>query len=230
MENLLLSVCSSVFRACTSADTVSTLHLLSVLKDVMPLLSAKTIGNLVTPSLQLLDLGDRTMFIHVLNTIESIASHESCEISEKTLASAVSVIISKQPMHQKGASEATKAYLSCLGAVLRKQYAAAPAAVEARLPEVFAAVSSYFLAADADDAAVAAANLMCDMIDLAVQPPLIQQALQATAICPRRDADASPLPLMKRFIEARLLPRRRRPTRDSPARRRRGGGRRPCPR
>ena len=186
MENMLLSFCNSIFRACTSADTVSTQHLFCVLKDLMPLLSQKTVGNLVTPSLQLLDLGDRSMFIQVLNTIEAMASSESCEISEKTLSSTVSAIIAKQPMHQKGASEAAKAYLSCLGAVLRKQYAAAPAAVEERLADVFAGVSDFFLATDCDDPAVAAANLMCDLIDLAVQPPLVRQALQVTL--PRRCA------------------------------------------
>lgn len=185
MENMILSFCNSIFRSCTSADTVSAQHLLGLLKDVMPLLSAKTIGNLVTPALQLLDLGDRSVFVQVLNTIESIATTESCDISEKTLTSAVSAMISKQPMNQRGASESVRAYLSSLGATLRKLYAVAPAAVEARLPEVFSRVSDFFLPADGADTAVAAANLMCDLIDVAVQPPLIRNALQVLRPEPR---------------------------------------------
>ena len=178
MENMILSFCNSVFRSSTSADTVRTQHLLGLLKDVMPLLSSKTIGNLVAPTLQLLDLGDRALFVQVLNSIESITATETCDISGKTLTSAVSTIISKQPMHQKGASESVKAYLSCLGSALRKLHATAPAEVDSRLAEVFSRVADFFLPADGDDSAVAAANLLCDLIDVAVQPPLIRAALQ----------------------------------------------------
>ncbi len=178
LENMLLSFCRSVFRACTSADTVSTQHLLGLLKDVLPLLSAKTIGNLISPALQLLELGDRTMFVQVLSTIESIAASDSSDISEKTLLTAVSAILTKQPMHQKGASDTARAYLTCLGAVLRKLHAVSPSSVEAQLPEVFSRVSDFMLPVDGDEAAVATANLMCDLIDVCVHPPLIHDALQ----------------------------------------------------
>jgi hypothetical protein len=118
------------------------------------------------------------MFVQVLSTIESIAASESCDISEKTLSTAVSAILAKQPMHQKGASDTARAYLTCLGAVMRKLHGVSPSAVEAQLPEVFSRVSDFMLPVDGDEAAVAAANLMCDLIDVCVRPPFIRDALQ----------------------------------------------------
>jgi hypothetical protein len=77
LEARLVALCTSTFKACTSADAASSQQLLGMLCDVAPRLSRKALASVVAQVLKLLaSASDRTMLAQLLSVLEALVAPE----------------------------------------------------------------------------------------------------------------------------------------------------------
>lgn len=94
VESKALSFCASTFKACTSADTVSTQQLLGMVKELAPNLSPKAKQSLLLQLAKLISAEDKTMLAQVLGAIETVLQcSDPASVSEKHINKAVTSVL-----------------------------------------------------------------------------------------------------------------------------------------
>ena len=177
LEGKIVNMSTSTFKACTSTNTTESQQLLGMLRDISSGLSSKALQALSQHVLKLLSNDDRTMVGQIFNTLDAFMLSD-CG-SDKAIARMVSTAIENQPPASAG-MEPIKAYLKFLKTLLEKLYDMSADACFPKVPEALVALSDYLVPQEkTDELAIAAANVMCDIIDVCIKEPMIQQARQA---------------------------------------------------
>lgn len=72
LEGRTVHFCGQAFKACTSADIVTSQHLLGLANDLAASLSPKPSAHMIQHVAELLAIENKTMFAHVAMTLASI--------------------------------------------------------------------------------------------------------------------------------------------------------------
>ena len=172
LESKIVGMSTTTFKACTSTSTTEAQQLLGMLRDISSGLSAKAMQALSQHVTKLLDNDQKAMAGQVFTTLEAFT--RSGEMSEKALARMLATAIQHQPAMTAGMDQ-VRSYLHLLQTLLAKLHGISADACAQQMPAAFTAVSDYLLPQEkSDEMAVAAANTMCDIIDVCVKDGMLE--------------------------------------------------------
>ncbi|EKX52346.1 hypothetical protein GUITHDRAFT_134032 [Guillardia theta CCMP2712] len=181
IESKVMSFSSSVFKSCTGTETVTALQLLGMIRDVSPFFSAKAIQSIAQNLVKMLSSDNGKMSQHVYSCLDSMmqVGEEDGETvwSEKLLSRIIAAGVSSRPNVLSGSESIVACFRFLLTAVAKLQERSSMAAAEAA-SLVFGSVSDYMLPSPSgsDEIAVAAANLLCDTIDVCIKSDIVEEA------------------------------------------------------
>ena len=172
LEGRTVHFCGQAFKACTSANLVTSQHLLGLAKDLAPSLSPKPSSHLIQHVTELLAIENNAMFAQVASTLAVILRQgDTSAVSSKTFGSILKNAMEREPMLGSAGnsnSEVQEAYVNFIAAILEKYTKVDEAACAEMVPAVFQSVSVYCSPSGSDTLPVAAADILCQLIDVFV--------------------------------------------------------------